>query len=89
MTDATDIAPMRSRSCVALDIAQAHPDPGQAGRGHMAESSRVAARLGITRGAVAAARRVLAAGDDHLVSEVRAGRLTVFAAAKRVRPTAR
>lgn len=81
----TDIAPIRTLSMVALDLAIAFPDSAPPGRGRKCEATKIGERLGVSRSAIGRARVVMSAGDADLIDAVRAGRLTVFAAAKRVR----
>jgi hypothetical protein len=82
---AVEIAPIRTLSQVALDLAAAFPDNAPGGRGHRSPASEFAARLRVTRSALGRARVVLSSGDVTLIEQVRQGRLTVFAAAKRLR----
>ncbi len=82
---AAGIVPPRSRSQVALDIAEQHPDAGTSGRGRMSPSTAIGQGLGVSRGAIARARIVLASGNAELIDDVRLGRLSVHAAWKRLR----
>jgi hypothetical protein len=81
---AADIPPVRRLSQVALDLAERFPENARGGRGQKSPTSEVAARLKVTRSALGRARAVLSSGDADLIAAVRSGRMTVFAAAKRL-----
>jgi hypothetical protein len=86
---AADIPTIRRLSQVALDLAERFPANARGGRGRKSDATEIGERLGVSRSAIGRARVVLSSGDAVMIEQVRAGRLTVFAAAKRLRPVVR